>query len=121
MFEGYKYRGAKNATLMLLADKKLISSELSIEMREIAYKQPNREFGVSLLKSGTCNNKFEAATSVFARLGIVAEETQSFSPGELEWDMACREALILGGASYAHAFTHVDELKEIIKTAHYGA
>ena len=120
MFEGYKYRVAKNATLMLLADKKLISSELSIEMRKIAYNKPNREFGVGLLKSDSCNNKFDAAASVFARLAIIAQETQTFLPGELEWDMACKEALILGGASHAQAFTHVYELKETIKTAHYG-
>lgn len=120
MFEGYRYRLAKNSALMVAADKSLISSDLALEMRRIAYNKPNREYGVSLLKSGTCDDKFAAAAAVFARLSIIAKRNNTFMPGEVEWDIACREAMVLGGAPFATALLGVDELKEIIEESHYG-
>lgn len=104
---------------MIAADKSLLSPDLSIEMRKIAYNRPNREYGINLLKSGACDDKFAAAAVVFARLSIIAEHNNTFMPGEVEWDIACREALVLGGASFAKALLGVDELKETIRESHY--
>lgn len=96
MFEGFRYRVAKNMALGVLRQDPAYSREQLKLMSQIASNWINQEFGTEALRNGSVANKFVAAAAVFARLATVAKVTPTGSIRHQNWIDACDAALLLG-------------------------
>ena len=116
MFEGFKYRVAKNHVLLALEQKGLISSGEHEHMKTVSYNKNNKEYGIEALRSGACADKYSAAAAVFARLSIVADRAgSSTNLSSEQWDMACSEAMLNAGAEPYEVEDIVEGLKDMLR------
>ena len=114
VFNLIRYSLGVNKALFNLYERGLISDDLRKEMLEVASNDENRAYGVILLKSKAVASKADAAATVFARLSVCAERTPTGRVTADNWQYACRQALVDGGAPFANSFLAVAELKRLI-------
>ena len=116
MFSGFKYRVAKNLAVMGIEQKGYIDAATSQLMRQTAYNDMNKEYGISLIKQGVVENKFAAAAAVFARLYLSTLQ-KSFDEriSSDNWFEAGMEAMRLAGAADDECLLVFQELVNTIE------
>ena len=97
MFEGFRFRMAKNTVILTLERDGIVSKPIARQMAAIAGNGANFSFGKSLLKSGVAFTKYAAAAVVFARLAVYAREKQKGEVTFDDWRLASGAAMSAAG------------------------
>ena len=107
---------------MGIEQKGYIDAATSQLMRQTAYNDMNKEYGISLIKQGVVVNKFAAAAAVFARLYLSTLQ-KSFDEriSSDNWFEAGMEAMRLAGAADDECLLVFTELLKTIEESERAA